>query len=116
MAKKAKLGTYRFYAEKLGLHIQTVKKYGKEKCRKLMIEKGLPDDAFAQPPIELQLTPIDWSKITRAEFDEKSRDLGAKILYSALLSLERLKDSAELTPKQRADVNLSILRIIAGAK
>ncbi len=48
--------------------------------------------------------------------DEACRQLGSQLLYDALSELKELKDSPELSVYQRAQMNLAIARLIAGAK
>ncbi len=126
--KEPKVGTFRYYAKKLGIAEITAKKYGKDKCKSLLSEQGIQiaADVLAS---ESKKSPAASKAVSRAldavvgsqvmdivTLDAKSRQLGSELLYDALIKLKELKDSPELSVYQRAQMNLAVARLIAGAK
>lgn len=126
--KSPKPGTYGYYAKKLGIAKITAKKYGKDKCKALLSEKGIQiaADVLAS---ETRKAPSASRAISRAldavvdskvmdiiTLDAKSRQLGSELLYDSLAKLRDLKDSPELSVYQRVQVNLAVAKLIAGAK
>lgn len=118
--------TYKFFAEKLGIAEITAKKYGKEKCEKLLMEKGLnlvskaihtaESDASAKLVEETFKVVGDVDLNNVIHVDVMSRELASVLLYDCLKIIKDLKDSPELSLSQRLRFNIEVARLIAGAK
>lgn len=126
--KEPKVGTFKYFAQKLGIAEITAKKYGKDKCKALISERGIQiaADVLAS---QAKKIPAASKAISRAldsvvdsrvmdiiTLDAKSRQLGSELLYDSLTRLKELKDSPELSVYQRVQVNLALAKLIAGAK
>lgn len=121
-------GTYTYFAEKLGIAVITAKKYGKDKCKKLLYDKGISiaaeviDDAKKKSPMAAGAVSkaldavLDSRVMSIVELDAKSRQLGSELLYDSLNKLKELKDSKELSVHAQIQVNLAVAKLIAGAK
>lgn len=126
--KKSKPGTYPYFAEKLGIAVITAKKYGKDKCKKLLYDKGISiaaevvEDARRKNPVAAGAVTkaldalLDSKVMSIVELDAQSRQLGSELLYDSLKKLKELKDSKELSVYHQIQVNLSVAKLIAGGK
>lgn len=126
--KHVRTGTYAYFAQKLGIAQITAKKYGKQKCKRLLAQAGMRSvaetltlaDSHSQRVSQSVQQALAWvvddAAMDIMRLDAKSKELASVLLYDALATLNDLRNSPELSVHQRLQVNLAIAKMIAGAK
>lgn len=123
-----KVGTFPYYAQQLGLGIATVKRYGKEKCESLLFRKGIEmvsqtvqsvESAAPQLVDQIKETIAivgDTMHIEMSQLDEETRRMASLVLNKSIHWIRDNVNHPDLSIYQKAQINLAIVRTIAGSK